>query len=56
MRWVYIYAAAIIKGNPSNCKQFATFQRLDWLVHWLSAGQQSPKGSIQSGYIKFQFN
>lgn len=40
---LYLLVAAMIKGNHSNCAQFASAQRLDWLFGRL-ANPQSAEG------------
>ena len=42
---LFSHIAALIKGNRSNCAEFASASRLDWLIHRL-ASQESPKGQI----------
>uniref|UniRef100_A0A5S6Q0N4 MIR domain-containing protein n=1 Tax=Trichuris muris TaxID=70415 RepID=A0A5S6Q0N4_TRIMR len=37
--YLYLLVAAMIKGNHSNCTQFASAQRLDWLFNRLSNPQ-----------------
>lgn len=41
---LYLLVAAMIKGNHSNCAQFASAQRLDWLFGRL-ANPQSAEGA-----------
>lgn len=43
--YLYLLLAAMIKGNHSNCAQFAAAQRLDWLFSRLS-NPQSAEGLL----------
>ncbi|KAI3389454.1 hypothetical protein SNEBB_011471 [Seison nebaliae] len=43
---LYVLLAALIKGNRSNCAQFAQSNRLDWLVDRL-ATQQASAGVLE---------
>ncbi len=44
--YLYLLVAAMIKGNHSNCAQFAAAQRLDWLFGRL-ANPQSAEGDFK---------
>uniref|UniRef100_A0A915K5L1 RIH domain-containing protein n=1 Tax=Romanomermis culicivorax TaxID=13658 RepID=A0A915K5L1_ROMCU len=39
--YLYLLLAAMIKGNHSNCAQFASVQRLDWLFSRLANPQSA---------------
>uniref|UniRef100_A0A1I7RX29 MIR domain-containing protein n=1 Tax=Bursaphelenchus xylophilus TaxID=6326 RepID=A0A1I7RX29_BURXY len=47
--YLYLLVAAMIKGNHSNCAQFAAVQRLDWLFGRLS-NPQSAEGILDVLY------
>uniref|UniRef100_A0A914XP97 Ryanodine receptor n=1 Tax=Plectus sambesii TaxID=2011161 RepID=A0A914XP97_9BILA len=47
--YLYLLVAAMIKGNHSNCAQFAAAQRLDWLFSRL-ANPQSAEGILDVLY------
>uniref|UniRef100_A0A0N4ZPH7 Ryanodine receptor 44F n=1 Tax=Parastrongyloides trichosuri TaxID=131310 RepID=A0A0N4ZPH7_PARTI len=47
--YLYLLVAAMIKGNHSNCAQFAAAQRLDWLFGRLS-NPQSAEGILDVLY------
>lgn len=47
--YLYLLVAAMIKGNHSNCAQFAAVQRLDWLFSRLS-NPQSAEGILDVLY------
>ena len=47
--YLYLLVAAMIKGNHSNCAQFAALQRLDWLFSRLS-NPQSAEGILDVLY------
>jgi len=47
--YLYLLVAAMIKGNHSNCAQFASLQRLDWLFSRLS-NPQSAEGILDVLY------
>ncbi|TKR86982.1 hypothetical protein L596_011471 [Steinernema carpocapsae] len=47
--YLYLLLAAMIKGNHSNCAQFAAAQRLDWLFGRLS-NPQSAEGILDVLY------
>lgn len=47
--FLYLLVAAMIKGNHSNCAQFASIQRLDWLFGRLS-NPQSAEGILDVLY------
>uniref|UniRef100_X1Z8I7 Ryanodine receptor n=1 Tax=Capitella teleta TaxID=283909 RepID=X1Z8I7_CAPTE len=44
INYLYLLLGALIQGNHSNCTQFASSKRIDWLVRRLE-GQESSKGS-----------
>ena len=41
-----LFIAALIQGNHSNCTQFASSQRIDWLIKRLLESQQSSQGTF----------
>lgn len=47
--YLYLLVAAMIKGNHSNCAQFAALLRLDWLFSRLS-NPQSAEGILDVLY------
>jgi hypothetical protein len=47
--YLYLLVAAMIKGNHSNCAQFAALLRLDWLFGRL-ANPQSAEGILDVLY------